>query len=92
VLSEHIQVAQTLPLGLLGAPARFQLNGAAANGPGAAPMVIGVRMELAAPELERAGTRLEMEDPLLRIAVDPSRRHMQGIRLIRQPERSAIQL
>jgi hypothetical protein len=50
----------------------------ASNGPGAAPMVIGVRMEL--------------EDPLLRIAVDPSRRHMQGIRLIRQPERSAIQL
>ena len=50
----------------------------ASNGPGAAPMVIGVRMEL--------------EDPLLRIEVDPSPRHMQGIRLIRQPERSAIQL
>jgi hypothetical protein len=49
VLSEHIQAALTLQLGLLGAPARFQLNGAAANGPGAAPMVIGVRMELEPP-------------------------------------------
>ena len=49
MLSEHIQAAQTLQLGLLGAPARFQLNGAAANGPGAAPMVIGVRMELEPP-------------------------------------------
>jgi hypothetical protein len=63
----------------------------AANGPGAAPMGIGVRMELELPELERAGTRLELEDPLVRIAVDPSPRHMQGIRLIRQPERSSTQ-
>jgi hypothetical protein len=54
-------------------------------------MGIGVRMELELPELERAGTRLELEDPLVRIAVDPSPRHMQGIRLIRQPERSSTQ-
>jgi hypothetical protein len=44
------------------------------------------------PELERAAARLEMEAPLVRIAVDPSLRHKQGIGLIRQPERSAIQL
>jgi hypothetical protein len=54
-------------------------------------MVIGVRMEPGAAEPERAAARLE-EAPLVRIEVDPSPRHMLGIVLIRQPERSAIQL
>jgi hypothetical protein len=49
-------------------------------------------MELEPPELERAGARLEMEATLVRITVDPSPRHMEGIGLILQLERSAFQL
>lgn len=56
------------------------------------PVLIGVRMELEPPELERAGARLEMEATLVRITVDPSPRHMEGIGLILQLERSAFQL
>jgi len=44
-----------------------------------------------ASELERANARLE-KAPLMRITIDPSPRHMQGIGLVPQPERSAIQL
>jgi len=54
-------------------------------------MVIGLRMELEPPNWSRASARLE-KAPLVRITVDPLPRHMQGIGLILQLERSAIQL